>query len=114
MKCHDLCTKKPPPTKMATLLGLGAKFFLQSKTIDMKKFKEMITRFKYDTRVKHYVISNHGYSDKPLPESYFKSTSTKIPKAPSIIEGTLNRFEKALRTAVVNRKKFNRTNITKL
>ena len=67
MKCHNLCTKKPPPTIMVTLLGLGAKFCLQSKTIDVKKIKEMISRFKHDIRVNHYIISNRGYSDKSLP-----------------------------------------------
>ena len=114
VKCHDLCTKKLPSTNMATLLGLGVKLWLQSKTIDMKKFKEMITRFKYGIRVKYYDISNHGHSDKPPPELCFKSTSTNVLRAPSIIEGTLNYFEKALRIAVKSRKIFNRTNITKL
>ena len=114
MKCHDLRTIKSPPSNMATLLGLGPKCCIQDKKIDMQTLVTTIKRFKCDVRVNHYAITEHGFENKPGPMLHFKSTSNKIPRAPNAIEGALKRFEIALRTAALNRKIHNTTNITKL
>ena len=56
-KCHDLCTMKLLPSSMALLLSLGLKCCTQSKKIDMQALIATIKRFKYDVRVKHYVMT---------------------------------------------------------
>ena len=56
MKCHDSCIHTPPPSNMAKLLGLGNKFCMQSKSVNEKQFYLMLERFRYDARVKNYVL----------------------------------------------------------
>ena len=89
---------------MTLLLGLGPEFFLQSRTLDMKLFKETMTRFKHDMRVKHYVMSMHGFENNPPPKTYFKSTSNNMPNVPSAIEGSMKSFEKTLQISVLSNK----------
>ena len=45
-KCHDLCTIKSQPSNMASLLGLGPKYCMQSKKIHMQALITTINRFK--------------------------------------------------------------------
>ena len=89
---------------MATLLGLGPKYYMQDKKSHMQALVATIKRFKYDVKVNYYVMTEHGFENKPAPMLYFKPTSNKIPRAPNAIEGALKRFEIALRTVVSNRK----------
>ena len=72
MKCHNLCTTKQPPLKHAKLLGLGAKLFIQTGRIHKDNLIATLKRFKYDDRVKHYVQTHIGYSDKTAPKLHIK------------------------------------------
>ena len=50
-------------------------------------------------RVKHYVMIKHDSENKPAPMLCFRPTSNNIARAPNTVEGTLKRFEIALKTA---------------
>ena len=113
MKCHNLCTTSTPPTNMAKLLGLGRKCFLQSIKLNKSDFDNMITRFKYDIRVKYYVNEVLGENNQPIPKLYIKN-NPNMPRATSTIEGALRRFEETLLQAFNSRKHINKNNITKL
>ena len=114
MTCHNLCATKPPPNNHAMLLGLGGKHCIQTKRLDFFKLKETITRFKYDVRVKHYVLHHIGINDTLMPKLYFKNASCNLPTASPVIEGAVSRFEKALISAFNLRNKRYGTNITKM
>ena len=113
MRCHDLCTEMSPSTNIAMLLGLGSKLSVQSRKLDEEKHNEIINRFKYDTRVKYFVLYNIGMSNKPPPDSHLKGT-TNMPNMPQIFEGALKRFETAMKTALKQRNCMMSTNINKL
>ena len=81
MKCHDLCVKNLPLNNHAILLGLGGKYCLQDIQLDPIKLNQAINRFKYDVRVKHYILYNIGIQNE-TPKFYFKSSNNYIPKAP--------------------------------
>ena len=113
MKCHNLCTKIPPPNNHAILLGLGGKYYLQSRRLNPNKLNTAINRFKHDVRVKYYVLHNIGINNDS-PKLYFKSANTTIPREPTVIGGALYRFEKEIRSAFRLQDKRYGTNITKL
>ena len=94
MKYHELCIKRSPLSNVASLLGLGEKFYLQSRTFDMKQIKEMIAMFECDAIVKCCVMWKYRFDNNKHPEPYFKFASTNIPHAPSAIDGAMIFFEK--------------------
>ena len=113
MKYHNLYTKQPPPNNHTILLGLGGKYCFQIRRLNPKKLNIALNQFKYNVRVKHYVLHNIGINIS-TPKLYFKSLNTTIPSVPRIIEGALCRFEKEIGSAFRLRDKHYGTNITKL
>jgi len=79
---------------------------MQDKKMDMQALVAIIKRFKYDVRVNYYVMTEHGFENKPALLLYFKSTSNKIPRVPNAIEGGLKRFEIALRTGRCGKSRY--------
>ena len=115
MKCHNLCTLKAPPLNHAKLLGLGAKFCIQSRRLDENKFIATMNRFRYDVRVKHFVQTHIGYNNKETPSLHIRNTNyERIPKAPAPIEGAVNRFQKTMLELFRQRNKPRNTNLTRL
>ena len=105
MKYYNYCTTKPPPLNIAILLGLGAKFYLQTKTLNYNKFKEIITYFKYNIQIKQYIMMIYSFNNKLLPELHIKSLPNNILRAPNIIKETMKRFKLYMTIAFENYKK---------
>ena len=115
MKCHNLCASRKPPQTHAKLLGLGAKFCIQSRKLDQEALRRTIHRFRNDARVRYYVQTNIGHNDGETPTLCIKNTNyAKIPKAPAPIEGALVRFERAIKTLCKRKNKTKNTNLTRL
>ena len=64
MKYHNLYESKPLPKNKAKLLELSSIFYLQSRMLNTFKFNKIITRFKYDTRIKLFVKNMLGKINK--------------------------------------------------
>ena len=60
----------------------------------MSKFKDMIERYKYDVRVKYYVIPTHRFNDDPSTELQFKYTTANMLDVPRAIVGAMKLFGK--------------------
>ena len=113
MKCYELYTKKSPLNKYNNTTWLRSKILLSIKYKDMKKVKEILTRFQYNIRVKYFLITNHGSIDKQLLILYFKSILICIRNILPIITETMKRFKNIL-IAVKNIKILNRADVMNL
>ena len=94
MKCYELYTKKSPLNKYNNTTWLRSKILLSIKYKDMKKVKEILTRFQYNIRVKYFLITNHGSINKQLLILYFKLILICMRNILPIIVETIKWFEK--------------------
>ena len=69
---------------------------------------------KYDIRVKHYAMTNHGFNSNKMTELYFNSELKNITRAPNVIESAITRFENKIKTDFINKMQLKIENITKL
>lgn len=115
MKCHSLCAKKLPLVNHAKLLGLGAKFCIQTRKLHQDNLLTTLKRFACDVRVKHCVQTHMRCSDETAPKLCIKNTNyDKTPRVPPPIEEALKRFELLMLILFKAENKPKNSNLTKL
>ena len=73
MAFYDLTTHEKPEMSIRTLLGLGPNFYVQPKGSQGRNTSKMINRFKRDTTLKIYLMSNISVTDEETPRLYRKN-----------------------------------------
>ena len=75
----------------------------------------MLDRFRYDVRVKNYVLLNYEKTDEPAPELYLKNNNLAMVAANNVIESTINRFSTKLTSLFkISKQKRKGTNMPRL
>ena len=99
---------------ITTLLGLGPKFCIQSRGVQLSNTMRMTDRFKRDDKLKYYLISNSFDDDDKSPILHRKNEKWQSPKAIGPIEDYLKRFVTDMRLETSKRAHLKNTNLTKL